>query len=332
MGINIFIFNMKYAALIASASAMELMNPNMYKFMEYVGQHGKSYATKEEFNFRFAIYDRKLAEIEHLNKTEKYSTHGTNFMTDYTDDEIKGMLGWRADMNTHEKNVHWMENVEASPIDWRQKGAVTPVKNQGQCGSCWSFSTTGALEGAHHASTGKLVSLSESQFVNCCRTCHGCEGGLMDLAFKYAESAPVMTEADWPYEPHSEPFSCYLTYKANKGVLEVKSYKDVPHNQPAQLQAFLATGPVSIAIEADKTAFQSYTSGVLSGSACGTQMDHGVLTVGWGNDASAGAYFIVKNSWGPNWGDQGYIKLAVADGPGTCGMNQQASQPTTIPK
>jgi len=325
---------MKFAliALVASASAMEIMNPNMYEYMKYIADHGKSYGTKEEFNFRFNIFDKKLAEIKSLNETQEHSTHGTNFLTDYTQDEMKQMLGFRADMNaTHEKNVQAidLEGLEVSPVDWRSQGAVTPVKNQGSCGSCWAFSTTGALEGAHHKATGKLVSLSESQFVNCDRTCHGCSGGLMDLAFKYAETNPVMTEADWGYEPHSEPFSCYLKYRASKGVLKVLSYKDVPANQPAQLQAFLANGPVSIAIEADKSAFQSYKSGVLSGPACGTQMDHGVLTVGWGNDSSAGAYFIVKNSWGPTWGDQGFIKLAVAEGAGTCGMNQQPSQPVT---
>jgi len=153
----------------------------------------------------------------------------------------------------------------------------------------------------------------------------------MDLAFKYAEENPVMTEEAWPYEPHSEPFSCYLKYRANKGVLKVKNYHDVSQDSASQLQAALGNGPVSVAIEADKPAFQQYTGGVITGDACGTALDHGVLAVGWGNDASAGAYIIVKNSWGPSWGVNGFVKLASVDGKGTCGINQSASQPTTVP-
>ena len=327
---------MKFAivALVASTSAVELMSENMYGFMQFVGEHGKSYATKAEFDFRFNLFEQRVAEHKRWNAMpNQTSTQGVNFLTDYTTEELSKMLGYRQDMNVAlgeaRKNYVYEDVSAVAPIDWRAKGGVTPVKNQGSCGSCWSFSTTGALEGAHFNAVGKLVSLSESQFVNCDKTCHGCEGGLMDLAFKYAETHPVMTEEQWPYEPHSEPFSCWLKYKSSKGVTSVKSYKDVPASNPDQLKAFLMNGPVSVAIEADKAAFQQYTGGVLSGDACGTQLDHGVLAVGWGTDASAGDYIIVKNSWGPKWGVAGFIKLASAAGKGTCGINQSASQPTT---
>jgi len=251
------------------------------------------------------------------------STQGENFLTDRTDSEIKMMNGFIApkDLKAETYTKFDESAINAGGIDWRTKGAVTPVKNQGQCGSCWAFSSTGALEGAHHLATGNLVSLSESNLVNCSTQNSGCNGGLMDLAFDYCKTNPLMTEADWPYSPSKEFLGCWLHYKKDKGVVTVSSYADVTPNEPNQLKAALATGPVSVAIEADKPAFQQYTGGVLTGTACGDQLDHGVLAVGWGTDATAGDYFIVKNSWGPSWGDNGYIKIGAAPGTGVCGIN-----------
>jgi len=143
----------------------------------------------------------------------------------------------------------------------------------------------------------------------------------MDLAFTYAETSPIMSEADWPYEARKEFLGCYRFYKKAEGIVTVKSYADVTPNQPNQLKAALATGPVSVAIEADRAAFQQYTGGVITGTACGSQLDHGVLAVGWGTDATAGDYIIVKNSWGPSWGEEGFVKIGVAAGAGVCGIN-----------
>lgn len=152
----------------------------------------------------------------------------------------------------------------------------------------------------------------------------GCSGGMMDRAFKYTESHPLETEADYPYIAKSHGlFGC--KYDKSKGVVASTGYTDVKHGSSDQLTAALAKEPVSVAIEADKAVFQNYKSGVISGSACGTNLDHGVLVVGSGTEDGK-AYFLVKNSWGPDWGDKGYVKLAIDN---TCGILSQPSYPAT---
>lgn len=317
-------------ALVASASALDLSSEHMPAFMKFIGDHGKSYATQEEFAFRFAIFQKKVIEHKRWNEMPgQTSTQGVNLFTASSDEEMKAMLGFNPELKeTNEiENLSAEEIAAATPVDWRQKGAVTPVKNQGSCGSCWAFSTTGCLEGAHYIASGKLVSLSEAQLINCSSKNSGCNGGLMDLAFTYAEVNPIMPDADWPYVPKTQWLSCYEKYRKSKGIVTVKTFKDVPKSTPAALLASISLGPTSVAIEADQAAFQQYTGGILS-SGCGDALDHGVLAVGWGNESGTD-YIIVKNSWGPNWGLSGFIKLASQDGPGVCGINQSASRATT---
>merc|ERR1712226_524612 len=203
-------------------------------------------------------------------------------------------------------------------VDWTTKGAVTPVKNQGQCGSCWSFSTTGSLEGANQIATGKLVSLSEHQFVDCDKVDQGCNGGLMDNAFKYAEANALCTEESYAYKGTGgtcKASSC--TVGIAKG--GVTGYKDVAKDDMNALMEAVAQQPVSIAIEADLPTFQLYRSGVLGGI-CGAKLDHGVLAVGYGTDAGKD-YWKVKNSWGTTFGEAGYIRLLRGkSGAGECGL------------
>merc|ERR1719169_300779 len=196
----------------------------------------------------------------------------------------------------------------ADSVDWTTKGAVTPVKNQGQCGSCWSFSATGSLEGAWEIATGKLVSISEQQLVDCSKAegNQGCQGGLMDDAFKYMEENAMCTEESYSYT--AKNVQCHAsgcTVGVPKG--SVTGFKDVAHDDENALMEAVAQQPVSIAIEADKSVFQLYKSGVLS-STCGTRLDHGVAIDGYGTE-NGKDYWLVRNSWGPQWGDQGYVKL-----------------------
>merc|ERR1711918_321022 len=160
------------------------------------------------------------------------------------------------------------------------------------------------MGGAMFLSSGKLESYSEQQLVDCSKQNNGCNGGLMDYAFKYIETAPLETESDYPYTGRNG----VCQYESSKGVGKVASFSDVTSGSASQLKAALAKGPVSVAIEADKMAFQGYTGGVITGTACGTQLDHGVLAVGYGTEDGTD-YFLVRNSWGSSWGESGYVKI-----------------------
>merc|ERR1712048_118580 len=234
------------------------------------------------------------------------------------------MNGYKADLKkANEVEVLDTKNL-SDTVDWRSW--LPPVKNQAQCGSCWAFSAVGAMEGAHYKATQSVVSLSEEQLVQCSTVNSGCNGGLMDYAFQYAERTPMVTEDAYPYTSgHGVTGTC------NKGMEEggsvsVTGFHDVSADRSgAALKAAIAQQPVSVAIEADKMAFQGYTGGVITGSACGTRLDHGVLAVGYGTEDGED-YFLVKNSWGSSWGESGYVKIGQAN---VCGITQQPSYPTT---
>jgi len=300
----------------------EILTAEDYKFMNYVSTFGKRFGTKAEFEFRSTIFKNNLNKIEEWNAADNTHTVGINEFTDRTESEMKKMLGYKADKFAQKKTTTLDETNLADSVDWRTKGAVTPVKNQGQCGSCWAFSTTGSVEGAMFLSTGTLTSFSEQQLVDCAGSFgnYGCNGGLMDNAFQYIETTPLDTESAYPYTARDG--SCKAS-KAGSG--KVANYYDVAQGSPSQLKAAIAKGPVSVAIEADKFSFQSYTSGVIT-SGCGTNLDHGVLAVGYGVENGT-EYFLVKNSWGASWGDQGYVKIGASSS-NVCGILSAASQPT----
>lgn len=212
-------------------------------------------------------------------------------------------------------------NVSALPasVDWTTKGAVTGVKDQGNCGSCWSFSATGALEGAYQIKYGSLISFSEQNLVSCDTIDSACNGGLMDNAFSWTKSnGGLCTEAGYPYTSGStgQKGTCTTTCTKNTAVAP-KSYTDVAKNSDSALMTALVMQPVSIAIQANQPAFQLYKSGVLTGT-CGTNLDHGVLAVGYGTWTDGTDYYKVKNSWGTSWGMGGYI-LIQRGNPQRCG-------------
>ena len=330
---------MKTAASIAALAALGLVAVNYSSsegsqlflseritedemaYMRYVTEWGKSYGTKAEFVFRMEQFKKTMAKIaEHESNDAHRSKVGVNQFSDWTEAEYKRLLGYKPSETVSAVEPELLDTTNLqTEVNWVTKGAVTKVKNQGQCGSCWAFSTTGAVEGAMFLSSGSLESYSEQQLVDCSKQNNACNGGLMDYAFMYIETAPLMLESAYPYTGRKG--SC--KYESSKGKGQVKAFKDVRKDSTgSQLKAALAKGPVSVAIEADQFAFQGYHSGIIT-SGCGTKLDHGVLAVGYGGVGDM-EYFLVKNSWGASWGDKGYVKIA----PNQCGITHQPSYPT----
>jgi len=314
------------AALLGAASAIEMEVENSY--LAYVAEHGKSYGTEEEFKFRLNLYSQRVAFVrEHnANVQGNEATVGINHMADWTDAEYKRLLGYRTRPQASKASEVFTGDVSTAPdsIDWRAKGAVTAPKNQGQCGSCWAFSTTGSMEGRYQIAGNKLTSFSEQQFVDCSTSFGnaGCQGGLMDDAFKYAEGTAIETEADYGYTGRNG------TCHAKGGVTEVKSFSDVKTKSADALKAAVAEGPVFVAIDAAGIGFQLYFGGIMK-HFCGTSLDHGVLVVGYGTDKGED-FWLLKNSWGGSWGEKGYFRIfrdQKSTDAGVCGLQLQPSFP-----
>lgn len=219
-------------------------------------------------------------------------------------------------------------------IDWVLAGAVTPVKNQGNCGSCWAFSSTGAIEGAHFVETGELVSLSEQNLMDCDTVDNACEGGLMENAFEFEESTNgLCSEDEYPYLATDDSICSSNCTKIPH--TQVKSYTDIPSGDKHALIASIVMQPTSVAMDAGALSFQFYSGGVFSENSCGADgsIDHGVLAVGYGKDESSGlTYFRVKNSWGDSWGEDGYFRLK-RNSPnqyGTCAILAYMTAPTLV--
>lgn len=217
-------------------------------------------------------------------------------------------------------------------VNWNYLGGVTPVKNQGACGSCWAFSTTGALEGAKYVKTGELTALSEQNLLDCDHKDLGCRGGLMDNAFKFDEkTGGLCSEEDYPYAAKQGSVCNPMNCTDVPGTI-VETFYDVPPGKKTALVAALAMQPISVAIQADQFVFQFYKGGVLTDDSCGKagQLDHGVLAVGYGSDLETNEpYFLVKNSWGDTWGEDGFIRLSRKSENefGMCAILKMASYP-----
>jgi len=323
----------------------------MAKFNAWSQTHEKHYPTHQDFKVRLANWIYNNANIdEHNDRVDSSVTLGHNAYSDMTHDEFQRqfMLGPYSEpysdninhakglLHSAEKESPTFESMTPLTlpdyINWVEMGGVTPVKNQGACGSCWAFSTTGSLEGAKFIKTGELVALSEQNLLDCDHVDLGCNGGLMDNAFKFDEKeGGLCSETDYPYL--AKQTTCKTNCTDVPGSF-VKTFIDVPPGDEKALLSAVAMQPISIAIEASQFAFQFYKSGVITDVSCGKNgnIDHGVLAVGYGTDLETQApYFLVKNSWGDTWGDGGYVKLGRGSPNefGICAVLKMASFPVT---
>ncbi|XP_036847143.2 procathepsin L-like isoform X2 [Manis javanica] len=302
---------------------------------QWTATHGKLYGKNEE-EWRQAVWAKNLEMIDRHNEEYALGKHSftmaMNAFGDMTNEEF------RQAMNTVQKQKYETGEVFPVPslaeippsVDWREKGYVTPVKNQGWCGSCWAFSATGALEGQMFRKTGKLVPLSEQNLVDCSghQGNGGCRGGTANFAFQYViDNRGLDSEQSYPYHGKNEP----CKYKPEYSAANVTGFHGIPA-QEKDLEVTVANvGPISVSIDASKQTFQFYKEGIYYDANCSSQnQDHAVLVVGYGFEGAESddnKYWIVKNSWGTGWGMNGYVKMAK-DRNNHCGIASAASYPT----
>ncbi|XP_004290288.1 PREDICTED: probable cysteine proteinase A494 [Fragaria vesca subsp. vesca] len=308
-----------------------------HHFSLFKRKFGKSYASQEEHDYRFSVFKTNMRRAKRHQRLDPTAQHGVTRFSDLTPAEFRkshlGLRGLKLPADANTAPILPTENLPED-FDWRERGAVTEVKNQGSCGSCWSFSTTGALEGAHFLATGELVSLSEQQLVDCDHECDpeeagscdsGCNGGLMNSAFEYTlKAGGLMKEKDYPYTG-TDRGTC--KFDKTKIAAKVSNFSVVSLDEDQIAANLVKNGPLAVAINA--VFMQTYVGGVSCPYICSKRLDHGVLLVGYGSAGYSPVrmkekpYWIIKNSWGENWGEKGFYK--ICRGRNICGVDSMVS-------
>ncbi|PSS05666.1 Cysteine protease [Actinidia chinensis var. chinensis] len=304
--------------------------PMRKRYEEWLQKYRREYKDRGEWEYRFGVYRSNVEIIDQYNSRNLSFKLIDNKYADMTNEEFTSIyLGYRHTKHSCKGQSFGYEKHKDLPtsMDWRKAGAVTPVKDQGQCGSCWAFSAIAAVEGITQITTGKLVSLSEQELVDCDVETgnQGCNGGYMGQAFAFIKkNGGIATETQYPYTGRNG--NCDQN-KVAMYAATISGYVEIPPNTEKNLQAAAAQQPVSVAIDAGGYAFQLYSGGVFSGQ-CGKNLNHGVTVVGYGEDDGR-KYWLVKNSWGLGWGESGYIRIerGATDNKGTCGIAMEASYP-----
>lgn len=300
----------------SSSDEMEIMYQN------YINEYGKTYNNAHEYEMRFNIFKSNVEWINAHNLEEGHTYEvGINQFSDWTNEEYRRLLGYKADPIPYKCDGPLIKDQKPTGTskDWVADGAVNKVQNQGSCGSCWSFGTVGAIEGAHFIATGQLLKFSEQEFVDCCHdSCSGCNGGFQNRALIWAETNKLCTESEYTYT--AKAGTCQQSKCTHQGPSYCQTIQD---SQPNSLFYALEKVPVSLTVDAGSSVFQSYKSGVLNSKSCTTYLNHAVLGVGFGVDPTGGQFVKIKNSWGASWGENGYIRVSTSTAStpyGYCGI------------
>jgi cathepsin L len=306
------------------------------QFSNFQERFSKRYDSLKEIDARFQIFRENLRNIilHNLDHTQNF-TMGINQFTDLTPQEFKDQYvgGMKAPLGSYGcKSFSSGASGVPSSIDWRQKGVVNPVRDQGQCGSCWAFATTANAESVWAISKGQLLDLSEEFLVDCASGVGyynlGCNGGQPDSAFKYMINNGQCTESSYPYKAGTTKTAGTCQKCTSAGVSFSGCY-DVTSKDQVALMAAVAKQPVVIAIEADTRYFQSYSGGILDSTTCGTSLDHAVEIVGYGSENGVD-YWIVRNSWSNSWGEQGYFRVKKTSSTNDIGICGVAAEPSFL--
>lgn len=271
----------------------------------------------------FALSNREFIQ-KHNSENHSYLVEENSFINTTYIDEFNQIDHNIFVLNDNPIVINFTDLYQGS-VDWGKKHKVSSVKNQGECGGCWAFSSVGAVESAWAIKHNTLYNLSEQELIDCSSENHGCEGGSMDLAFQYIIENGLCSNLSYPYI--AEDGQCE---KDCKSLVKISNYSDIIQNNEKMLMRAVQHQPISVAIQANKRSFQMYKSGIYSDPNCGFELDHGVLLIGYGYDKTYDMeYWIIKNSWSDSWGENGYIRIQrnIDDPRGLCGIAMDPSVP-----
>ena len=275
-------------------------------FVNYLILFNKTYQNPQDYERRETIFYENQRKIEYHNSRNYSYTYGYNNFTDHTFNEFKGKYLNYMYRPQEKERVRVSSQDRNTSVDWRSSGIVNHIKNQGQCGSCWAFSGVSAIESMFAKRTGVLYDLSEQEMVDCVQDCSGCGGGWPTSVYKYVMENNITNESNYPYVESDGV--CYTNQ--TKSLLRVRGYKVIMNNTRDVLNALYELGPLSVALDAEDS-FQMYSNGIYESEDCSNDpedMDHAVMLVGYGIDNLSGKlYFILRNSWGTDWGVGGYM-------------------------